>query len=178
MAWLRLAIACLCSAGCTIAENSYPVAWESLDPPAADHCRGLLGSYADRGERTDEPTKPSLTLQLFGEHSDWEQATRVELAMADANTLDVTAWSGEKRLEFVSLRNDKGDFSCDRGRLIVYSRRWIATYVLSGRQRMTIELIPSGRNVVAEVDELSYGLIFIIWPIAGQAQHWYRFARL
>jgi hypothetical protein len=174
---LRALVALLILSGCAVAEYPYPLTWTPLGLPPADRCAGFPGSYADRGERADEPTKPSLTRQIFGEHADWEQATRVQIAMPDANTIDIAAFSETGRLSSVSLRADKGQFRCDQGRLVVRSRRWIGGYIVSGRQHVTLELNRSGSFLVTQVDELTYGVMFIVFPVVGTAKHWYRFAR-
>jgi hypothetical protein len=61
----------------------------------------------------------------------------------------------------------------------VRDRRFIAGYIMTGRQHMQVELNDAGpRAVVAQVEEQAYGVMFIIFPIVGTARHWYRFERL
>ena len=57
-------LACLCLAGCAVSEYQYPIAWQPLVPQPDTDCREFQGRFADRGERADEPSKPSLTREL------------------------------------------------------------------------------------------------------------------
>ena len=75
------------------------------------------------------------------------------------------------------LQSDK-DFASRGGHLIVRDRRWIAGYIMSGRQHVEVELNEAGRHVVAQVEEMAYGVMFVIFPVVGTARHWYRFERL
>ncbi|MEA3195347.1 MAG: hypothetical protein QOD26_3680 [Betaproteobacteria bacterium] len=172
------ALACLCLAGCAVAEYPYPAAWEPLVPQADSDCRRFEGRYADRGERGDEPTKPSLTRQLFGEFSDWENASSVQLVMPNAGAFEISVTSAQgERFSRTLLKSDN-DFACRGGRLILRDRRWIAGYIMSGRQHVQVDLNEAGQKVVAQVEEMAYGVMFVIFPVVGTARHWYRFQRL
>lgn len=164
-------------AGCAVAEYNYPVAWEPLVPQPDSECREFLGRFADRGQREDESSRPSLTRQLFGEFSDWENATAVELTMPKDGVLVATV-SGNEGPLFARTLLRADDYRCQGGRLIVRDRRWIAGYIMSGRQHVEVELNIAGPRVVTQVEEMSYGVMFIIFPIIGTARHWYRFERL
>ena len=165
-------------AACAVAEYPYPATWDPLVPPREDRCDNFAGVYADRGERGDEPSRPSLTRELFGEFSGWEKASTVQLAMPKDGALDITVGNESGTLfKRTLLRNDR-DFACRDGRLMVRDARWIGGYIMSGRQHVEVELNYSARGIVAQVDELSYGVMFIIFPIVGSAKHWYRFERL
>jgi hypothetical protein len=170
------ALACLAIAGCAVAEYPYPPAWDPLVAQPDSECREFQGRYADRGERAEDPTKPSLTRALFGEFSDWEQATAVQLAVPRPGTVEVTVFDGEKKLFSRTL--DGRDVICRGGRLVLRDRHWIGGYVMSGRQHIEVELNPAGARLVAQVEELAYGVMFIIFPVVGTARHWYRFERL
>ena len=172
----RALIACLFLAGCAVAEYNYPVAWVPLVPQPDSDCREFQGRFADRGEREDEPTRPSLTRQLFGEFSDWEDATAVQLTMPKAGIVEVTV-SGDKGKLF-SRTLDGSDVVCRSGALTLRDRHWTAGYVMTGRQHLAVELNVSGSRVVAQVEELTYGVMFVIFPVVGTARHWYRFERL
>jgi len=164
-------------AGCAVAEYNYPVVWEPLVPQPDSDCREFLGRFADRGQREDESSRPSLTRQLFGEFSDWENATAVELTMPKDGVLVATV-SGNEGPLFARTLLRADDYRCQGGRLIVRDRRWVAGYIMSGRQHVEIELNIAGPRVVTQVEEMSYGVMFIIFPIIGTARHWYRFERL
>jgi hypothetical protein len=169
----RAALACLCLAGCAVAEYPYPLSWDPLVPQADLDCRGLEGRFADRGERDDDPHKPSLTRELFGEFSDWEDASTVQFAMPKDGVLEVTVASGKGHLFSRTLH-----YKCDSGRLIVRDRRWIAGYVMSGRQHVLVDFNDTGNRIVVQVEELAYGMMFVVFPVVGTARHWYRFERL
>ena len=68
--------------------------------------------------------------------------------------------------------------ACRGGRLILRDRRWIAGYIMTGRQHMEVELNRTDPSVVAQVEEMAYGVMFVIFPVVGTARHWYRFQRL
>jgi hypothetical protein len=164
--------------GCVVADNQYPLAWEPLPIPGADECLSFTGIYADRGERDDQAGKPSLTRELFGDLSDWESATRVQLEFPSEGVLHVSVLGEGGPIFSRKMLAGDGDFRCSSARLVVRDRRWIAGYILTGRQHVNVELNAAGRQVVAQVDELAYGMLFVIFPVAGTAKHWYRFARL
>jgi hypothetical protein len=169
-------LACLCLAGCAVAEYPYPPAWDPLVAQPDSDCREFEGRYADRGETVDDPNKPSLARQIFGEFSDWEEATAVQLAVPKAGAVEVSVWGGNGRLFSRTLEGS--DVACRGGRLILRDRRWIAGYIMTGRQHMEVELNRADPGVVAQVEEMAYGVMFVIFPVVGTARHWYRFERL
>jgi hypothetical protein len=178
MGRLKAILACLWLTGCAVAEYNYPVAWEPLVTQPDSDCREFLGRFADRGQREDEPTKPSLSRQLFGEFSNWENATAVEFAMPKDGVLVATVSGNDGPLFARTLVRGDRDYLCQGGRLIVRDRRWIAGYIVSGRQRIDIELNIDGPRIVTQVEEMTYGVMFVIFPVVGTARHWYRFERL
>jgi hypothetical protein len=174
---VRAALACLALAGCAVAEYPYPVAWDPLVAMPDSDCRDFQGRYADRGERDDDPQhKPSLTRELFGELSDWEQASTVQFAMTKPGVFEVTVTGVKGRIFSRTLEGS--DLGCRGGRLTVRDRRWVAGYIMSGRQHVEVELNDAGPRVVAQVEEIAYGVMFIIFPVVGTGRHWYRFERL
>lgn len=167
-----------CLAGCAVTEQDYPLTWDPLPQPAAESCTPFTGSYADRGEAVGDRAEPSLTYGLFGHHSAWKDAQRVDLAFPAEGVLHVTAWDEEKPLFTRTLTAREGEFSCKEGVLVVRSKRWVAGDVVAGREDVTIELRLSRSKLVAHVKEKTYGAMFAVVPIAGSASHWYRFARV
>lgn len=168
----------LCLAGCAVTDQQYPLAWEPLPQPAATSCARFAGSYADRGEAGSAQGEPSLTYGLFGHHSAWKEARRVDLALPEAGLLEITVWDAHKPLFTRRLTSKEGEFSCKDGELVVRSKRWVAGDVVAGRETVTIEFTRADKRLVAHVKESTYGTIFAVVPIAGTAAHWYRFARL
>ena len=175
----RTALACLCLAGCAVAEYPYPTAWEPLAPQPDSDCRHFEGRYADRGERDDEQSQPSLTRQLFGEFSDWEDAGTVRLALPKDGVVEITVIGKDKAVlaSRTLLRGDR-DFACQGGKLVLRDKRWLAGYIMTGRQHVELELNEAGTRVVVQVEELAYGVMFVVFPLVGTARHWYRFERL
>ena len=57
-------------------------------------------------------------------------------------------------------------------------RRFIFGYIMSGRQHMELELNHAPGQLVTQVEELAYGMMFVVFPVVGTARHWYRFQRL
>ena len=169
-------IACLALAGCAVAEYSYPVAWDPLIAQPDGDCREFEGRYADRGERDGELRKPSLTRELFGEFSDWEGASAVQLAMPKAGTVEVTVFGEKGRLFSRTLEGS--DVACRGGRLILRDKRWVVGYIMSGRQHIEVELNRAEPRMVTQIEEVGYGLMFVFFPVVGTARHWYRFERL
>jgi len=168
--------ACLVLGGCAVAEYSYPPTWDPLVGQPDSDCREFEGRYADRGERPEEPDKPSLTRELFGEFSAWEQASSVQLAMPRPGALVVTVSGANGPIFSRTLQGS--DVACRGGRLIVRDKRWIAGYIMTGRQHIEVELNQDGPRVVTQIEELGYGLMFAFFPVIGTARHWYRFERL
>ena len=146
--------------------------------PAPSSCARFAGSYADRGEATGTRAEPSLTYGLFGHHSAWKEARRVELTLPAEGVLHVTTWAGEQPLFTRILKAGDGDFECKNGELVVRSRRWVAGDIVAGREDVTIAFRLADAKLIAHIRESTYGAIFAVVPIAGTASHWYRFARL
>ena len=73
---------------------------------------------------------------------------------------------------------EAAEFLCKSGRIVVRGKRWIATDLVMGRQGVVIEMSDAPKYLVVKVNEETYGTLFVVVPIAGTAQHWYRFARL
>lgn len=165
-------------AGCAVTDEKYPAGWDPLPQPASADCGAFAGSYADRGEMTASGSEPSLTYGLFGYHSAWQKARRVDFALPQDGVLEITAWDAEQPLFKRMLSAQAGEFACNNGRLLVRSKRWVAADIVAGREDVTIELSDAGSRLVAYVKESTYGAIFAVVPIAGTAAHWYRFARL
>lgn len=174
---LRVLMA-MCLAGCTVADHQYPAAWDPLPPAAPGDCARFAGSYADRGESSGTQAEPSLTRGLFGTHSAWKQVKRVDFSLPEEGVLAVTAWDDGQPLIEHSFTAEAGEFSCERGRLVLRSNRWVAEDIIAGRQRITIEFSDAAPQLIAHVKESTYGTIFAVVPIAGTAARWYRFPRL
>ncbi|HUG77694.1 MAG TPA: hypothetical protein VML57_09440, partial [Burkholderiales bacterium] len=142
----------LCLAGCAIGDPRYPPQWDPLEPPRALDCRGFEGAYADRGEAPEPRRNPSFTRELFGPHSAWEKAERVELRFA-GDDLEVAVWAGERHIFARTLSAAAGEVKCESGRLVLRNVRWVAEVLIAGREDMTMELHDRGDDVVAAVDE-------------------------
>ena len=167
-----------CVAGCAVTEEQYPLAWDPLMQPATADCARFAGSYADRGEAAGAGGEPSLSYGLFGQHSAWKEVRRVELELPEDGVLEITAWDAEKPLFKRRLTIGAGEFQCKNGQLVVHSKRWVASGLVSGRESVTLEFSRADGKLVAHVKETTYGTIFAVVPIAGTAAHWYRFARI
>ena len=171
-AWLLLL------AGCTVAEYPYPNSWEVLPRPASMDCREILGTYADRGQSGSAGSEaPSLTLQLFGPNADWEKAVAVNFSFPAEGALQVNVLGKSGPLFSRTLTSKDDEYLCKDGRPRLRGRRWIATDLVSGRQTVVLEISALEKYLVAKVNEETYGTLFVLVPIAGTAQHWYRFPR-
>jgi hypothetical protein len=71
-----------------------------------------------------------------------------------------------------------GEFACDRGQLVLNSRRWVASDLISGRESVKIELNIAEPFLVAHVYESISGLMFLVVPLSGESARWYRFRRV
>lgn len=171
-------LAAIWLAGCAVTEQDYPLAWDPLPHPASESCARFTGSYADKGEAAGTRAEPSLTYGLFGHHSAWKEARRVDFAVVGDSMLEVTAWGDTKPLFTRTLTTKAGEFGCKDGVLFVRSKRWVAADVVAGREDVTIEFRLADSKLVAHVNEITYGALFAVVPIAGTASHWYRFARV
>ncbi|HXM81922.1 MAG TPA: hypothetical protein VN929_08330 [Burkholderiales bacterium] len=162
--------------GCA-AVYPYPMAWDPLLPPTSTDCNQYQGSYSDKADSPDR-VKPSLTRELFGFNTDWETGTRVDFSFPLDDALEVTVWAGAEKLFTRTLTAAEGEVACDAGRLIVRNKRWVRSDVLLAHEKATLTLQKSGDYLVAQVEERTTGLFFVIVPIMGTTTHWYRFARL
>jgi hypothetical protein len=164
--------------GCTVADVPYPAAWELLAPAAANDCRRFQGVYADRGEAPGQDLRPSLTRELFGPNSQWEKATSIAFDFNADDALDITV--NAKGVEPVVRRFSakSGEFACDRGKLVLSSRRWVASDLMSGREAVKIDLHQAEPFLVAHVQETITGVMFLVVPLSGESARWFRFPRL
>jgi len=172
----RLALALLL-AGCTVADDPYPARWDPLPLAATANCRHFRGTYADRGEAPGQANRPSLTRELFGPDSPWEKAVSIEFDPAD-DTLDIRVQAPGATQFSRRLTAKARDFTCEQGKLVVRSRRWVTSDVMSGRETVKIELHQAEQHLVARVDETTTGVMFMVVPLSGESARWYRFQRL
>jgi len=165
-------------AGCTVADTPYPLDWDPIAVPAANDCRHFEGTYADRGEAFGQTSRPSLTRELFGADSPWEKAGSVRLEFATEDSVEVTV-SGEGLKPATHRFSIKaGEARCDRGRLTLTAKRWVASDLMSGRESVKIELSQSDPFLVAHVYESITGVMFLVVPLSGESAHWFRFSRV
>jgi hypothetical protein len=165
-------------AGCSVADDPYPAAWDSLPAETLSNCREFNGTYADRGEAPRHAGKPSLTRELFGKDGPWEKAVSVELDLPSDEALDIRVSAPGATPFSRRLSAKAGDFACDRGRLIVHSKRWVASDLMSGRESVTVEMHQGERHLVTRVNESMIGVMFMVVPLTGESARWYRFLRL
>jgi len=164
--------------GCSVADLPYPLGWEPLATPPANDCRRFQGTYADRGEAPGQPVQPSLTRELFGPDSPWEKARSIRFDFTAADAIDVTvAVEGLDPL-VRRLSAKSGELACDQGKLVLSSRRWVASDLLSGRESIRIDLHQAEPFLVAHVYESITGVMFLVVPLSGESARWFRFARL
>jgi len=168
--------AALCLAGCA-AVNPYPAAWEPLRSSASADCKLFQGSYSDKADSKDR-VKPSLTRELFGFNTDWENATRVDFSLPRDDALEVTVWSGADKMLTRTFSAAEGELACDAGRLILRNTRWVRADVMIAREKAKLTLHKAGDYLVTEVEDDLTGLFFVIVPIMGTTINWYRFTRL
>lgn len=177
----RFLLACLalvCATGCAVGNPNYPINWEPLLPKVTRDCSNFSGMYADRGDGPGKEWSASLTRELFGPHSGWESARRFQFAWPTPDSLDVTVWDEKDVLLARTFSEGDNSLQCDSGRLIVRSQRWVREVLVAGRENVTVEFSDAGDRLIAYVNEVTYGLIFIFVPIAADAAHWYRFQRV
>ena len=176
----RLFTGCLVLlAGCTVAEYQFPKSWDALRGSASMDCREILGTYADRGESGSPGSEfPSLSLQLLGPNSDWQKATSVSFSFPAEGALQLTVQGKSGPIFSRTLTSKDDEYLCKDGHARVRARRWIATDMVSGRQTVVLEMSGIENYLVTKVNEETYGTLFVLVPIAGTAQHWYRFPRV
>ena len=165
-------------AGCTVADNPYPIAWDPIPVPAAADCRQFEGTYADRGEAFGQAARPSLTRELFGADSPWEKASSVHLEFTAEDSVEVTVSGESRKPETRRFSIKAGEARCDRGRLELLARRWVASDLMSGRESVKIELNQADPFLVTHVRESTTGVMFLVVPLSGESARWFRFARL
>ena len=173
----RLALLALL-AGCSVVDEPYPLAW---DPPAfrpAEDCGRFQGTYADRGEAPGQTARPSLTRELFGASSPWEKAASVRFDFAADDSLGVTVLGPEAQPVTHTFSAKAGDLACERGKLVLRQRRWVASDLMSGRESVKVELHDADPHLVAHVYESMTGVMFAVVPLSGESARWFRFARL
>ena len=171
----RLAILAL-AAGCSVVDEPYPLAWDPVRP-AAD-CRRFEGSYADRGEAPGQTARPSLTREIFGASGPWEKAASVRFEFTSEDALAVTVSGPEGPPAVHGLSAKAGDFACERGKLVLRQRRWVASDLMSGRESVKVELHGADPYLVAHVQEFTTGVMFAVVPLSGESARWFRFPRL
>ncbi|HEX5476406.1 MAG TPA: hypothetical protein VFX09_00955 [Burkholderiales bacterium] len=184
-------------AGCMVMDAPYPLEWETLENPPSADCRYIEGRYADRGQSI-EPVESrvatteglvteqysqvseerSFTRELLGEDSPWESALEIRLHMPADDAVEVTVLGKSGKALTRTFTAQSGDFQCDAGRMILHGRRWVASDLMSGREKMRMELQRSSAHLVAHVFERDTGLVFAVVPLSGDSARWIRFPRL
>jgi hypothetical protein len=173
----RLALALLMT-GCSVVDSPYPPTWDPLSASPVPDCRRFQGTYADRGEAPGQKAPPSLTRELFGPNSPWEKATSIRFDFPAEDAVDVTiAGEGEKPI-VRRFTAKAGDFRCDHGKLVLRSRRWVASDLMSGRESVKVDLHEADPFLVAHVHESMTGVMFMVVPLSGESARWFRFPRL
>jgi hypothetical protein len=165
-------------AGCSVVDSPYPDAWEPLTAAAARDCLRFQGTYADRGEVPGGNPSPSLTRELFGPDSSWEKATSVRFNFADEDSLEVTVNVALAQPMVRRLSGKSGEFACKDGTLVLNSRRWVASDLISGREKVRIDLHQAEPFLVTHVHEAITGVMFLVVPLSGESARWFRFRRL
>ena len=163
---------------CTVADEPYPPRWDPLPPPLAADCHHFAGSYADRGEAPGSASPPSLTRELFGTRSPWEKASSVRVALETGGDVDITVSTSDGKPYARKFSSKTGEVTCDRGRMLLRSRRWVYSDVMSGRETVNLELHLASGYLVAQVNESLTGVMFMVVPLSGESMRWYRFPRL
>ena len=171
----RLALLLLV-AGCSVVDEPYPLAWDPVAP--AQDCQRFQGRYADRGESPGQTARPSLTRELFGASGPWEKATSVGLEFRSEDALVVTVTGTEGQPVAHNFSSKQGDFACERGKLVLRQRRWVASDLMSGRESVKLELHGADPYLVAHVHESVTGVMFAVVPLSGESARWFRFPRL
>jgi hypothetical protein len=173
----RLALVALL-AGCSVVDSPYPPGWEPLSDSPASDCRRFRGTYADRGEAPGQTARPSLTRELFGQDSPWEKAASIRFDFTPEDALEVTV-AGEGVTPMVRRFSAKtGEFRCDRGKLVLRTRRWVASDLMSGRETVRIDLLEAEPFLVTHIHESMTGVMFMVVPLSGESARWFRFPRL
>jgi len=165
-------------AGCRVADNPYPMAWDPIAVPTSSDCRQFEGTYADRGEAYGQTARPSLTRELFGEASPWEKAAAVRLQFAAEDSIEVTVSAEGMKPETRRFSIKAGEARCDRGRLELNARRWVASDLMSGRESVKLEFSQADPYLVTHVYESVTGVMFLVVPLSGESARWFRFQRL
>jgi hypothetical protein len=158
-----------------VVDAPYPSAWDPLAAPAAPDCRRYQGTYGDRGEAPGQVARPSLTRELLGQDSPWEQATSVRLELT-ADGAAVTVNGAAPSVHHFSGK--AGDVQCAQGKLVLRHRRWVVSDLMSGRETMKLELHEAEPFLVAHAHESMTGVMFMVVPLAGESVRWFRFPRL
>jgi len=165
-------------AGCSVADNPYPMAWDTIAVPTSSDCRQFEGTYADRGEAYGQTARPSPTRELFGEASPWEKAAAVRLQFAAEDSIEVTVSAEGLKPETRRFSIKAGEARCDRGRLELNARRWVASDLMSGRESVKLEFSQADPYLVTHVYESVTGVMFLVVPLSGESARWFRFQRL
>lgn len=165
-------------AGCSVADEPYPLAWGQLPFSPQDDCRRFQGTYADRGEAPVQSARPSLTRELFGPDSFWEKATSVRFDFVSEDSVEVTVDGNGINPVVRRFSAKAGEFRCDRGKLVLRARRWVASDLMSGRESVKIDLHEAEPFLVAHVYESMTGVMFMVVPLSGESARWFRFPRI
>ena len=134
----------------------YPQRWEPL-APGLPYCSSISGIYNAKGSGS-RSLAPRV---LADEKSQLENAERVELHVEDG-IFTVTVHSVDKQLQSKQFREDKGEYSCDDGKIRM--SHVIADGFGARRNRVVLSKTLSGALVVEDAGE---GLGFYLVPLAG-----------
>ena len=120
--------------------------------------------------------QPSLTREVFGEDSPWPKAVSIALEPGDG-VLDVRVVGAAAEPYSRQLTAKTGEYACDKGKIVINSRRWVYSDLMSGRETVKIEMYRAEQHLVAHVDETTSGVMFMVVPLSGESARWFRFRR-
>lgn len=138
----------------------YPSTWKPLESGQQD-CSSISGVYQAKGSGSRYATPHLAPRVLQDEKIRLVDAERVELRVENG-VLAVAVFSAVRQLQARQFLIDKGEYSCDGGKLRM-------SYVLADgfgarRNRVVLSKTVDGALVVEDAGE---GLGFFVVPIAG-----------
>lgn len=173
-------LATLPLAGC-VHTAAYPDQWENLSSRSTDNsCQALAGTYRDNGEDSYLSPDASLYDVLFGYDYGWNEpgkASYTRIHFDRPGRLTIAVYGQKGLLHQASYDASQGQYSCDKGAVVLKANGPIKQPLVFGRFHQTLSLESTPGHLVVQDHQSGTGVVVIL-PSITSSSTWFRFQRV
>ena len=173
MLWLYCMMLCGCYA-------SYPSGWVPLESGQQD-CLSIGGVYHNRGGWSRSTGDAYLAPRLFQDINDkalFEGVDRVEVAVTEHGTLEVTALDRDRVVKKKQFFANKGEYRCNGGKIQIpyFTASTVGSVAVMTAANGSLTLAQAtDRALVVEDSAVAMGLALFVIPVPIAGSEWTRF---